>query len=153
LLRRIGEYLLLVLLLGLPIYLYREVWVSIQVLETIYQQLLEGAVFTEGPPISGLKEYLLFCLVSVFWILLVFASLLSKRRILLWFGQISFILLPFWVITFSFLNERADYEWISLGQYLRYQFLPSWNLLLFILAIGFAFIGVRNCRLLRINDT
>jgi hypothetical protein len=152
-LERNAEYLLSLLLLGLAIFLMQEVWVSVQDLEIIYQQLLEGAIFTEGPPISGLKGYLLFCLGSTFWFLLVFASMLSQKQIPLWFGQASFILLPFWVITFYFLNERADYEWISIGQFLRYQFLPSWNLLSFLLAIGFAIIGVRFSRILRNNDT
>ena len=109
-LERNAEYLLSILLIGLAIFLFREVWVSVQVLERIYQHLLEGAVFTEGPPILGVEQYLLFCLCSAAWFLLVFAFLLSRRYYPLWLVQFSFILSPIWVILFAFFNERADYE-------------------------------------------
>ena len=149
LLERNAEYLLSLLLIGLAIFLFREVWVSVQVLEGIYKHLLEGAVFTEGPPILGVEQYLLFCLCSAGWFLLVFAFLLSRRCYPLWIVQFSFFLTPMWVIFYAFLNERADYEFTPLRHFLVHQFLPSWNLFWVILSIAVAVFGVRHCRLMR----
>jgi uncharacterized membrane protein len=148
-LERNAEYLLSILLIGLAIFLLREVWVSVQVLESIYKHLLEGAIFTEGPPILGVQQYLRFCLCSAAWFLLVFAFLLSRRFYPLWLVQISFFLTPIWVVFFAFLNERADYEFTSLGHFLVHQFLTSWNLFWVILSIAAAGLGVRHCRLMR----
>jgi hypothetical protein len=141
-LERNAEYLLSIPLIGLPIFLFREVWESVQVLKSIYKHLLEGAVFTEGPPILGVEQYLLFCLCSAAWFLLVFAFLL-------WLVQFSFILSPIWVFFFAFFNERADYEFTSLQNFLVHQFLPSWNLFWVIISIVVAVYGVRHCRLMR----
>ena len=149
LLERNAEYLLSILLIGLAIFLFREVWVSVQVLESIYKHLLEGAVFTEGPPILGVKQYLLFCLCSAAWFLLVFAFLLSRRCYPLWIVQFSFFLSPMWVVFYAFLNERGDYEFTPLRHFLVHQFLPSWNLFWVILSIAVAVFGVRHCRLMR----
>jgi hypothetical protein len=149
LLERNAEYLLSILLIGLAIFLFREVWVSVQVLESIYKHLLEGAVFTEGPPILGVEQYLLFCLCSAGWFLLVFAFLLSRRCYPLWIVQFSFFLTPMWVVFYAFLNERADYEFTPLRHFLVHQFLPSWNLFWVILSIAVAVFGVRHCRLMR----
>jgi hypothetical protein len=148
-LERNAEYLLSILLIGLAIFLLREVWVSVQVLESIYKHLLDGAIFTEGPPILGVQQYLLFCLCSAAWFLLVFAFLLSRRFYPLWLVQISFFLTPIWVVFFAFINERADYEFTSLGHFLVHQFLTSWNLFWVILSIAAAGLGVRHCRLMR----
>jgi uncharacterized membrane protein len=148
-LERNAEYLLSILLIGLAIFLLREVWVSVQVLESIYKHLLDGAIFTEGPPILGVQQYLLFGLCSAAWFLLVFAFLLSRRFYPLWLVQISFFLTPIWVVFFAFLNERADYEFTSLGHFLVHQFLTSWNLFWVILSIAAAGLGVRHCRLMR----
>jgi len=148
-LERNAEYLLSILLIGLAIFLFREVWVSVQVLESIYKHLLEGAVFTEGPPILGVEQYLLFCLCSAAWFLLVFAFLLSRRYYPLWLVQFSFFLSPIWVVFFAFFNERADYEFTPLRHFLVHQFLPSWNLFWVILSIAVAVFGVRHCRLMR----
>jgi hypothetical protein len=152
-LERHAEYLLSILLIGLAIFLLREVWVSVQVLESIYKQLLEGAIFTEGPPILGVEQYLLFCLCSAAWFLLVFAFLLSRRYYPLWVVQFSFLITPIWVVFFAFFNERADYEFISLQHFLVHQFLPSWNLFGFILSIAVAVFGVRYSRLMRNTAT
>ncbi len=149
LLERNAEYLLSILLIGLAIFLFREVWVSVQVLESIYKHLLEGAVFTEGPPILGVEQYLLFCLCSAGWFLLVFAFLLSRRCYPLWLVQFSFFLAPMWVVFYAFLNERADYELTPLRHFLVHQFLPSWNLFWVILSIVVAVFGVRHCQLMR----
>ena len=149
LLERNAEYLLSILLIGLAVFLFREVWVSVQVLESIYKHLLEGAVFTEGPPILGVEQYLLFCLCSAGWFLLVFAFLLSRRCYPLWIVQFSFFLTPMWVVFYAFLNERADYEFTPLRHFLVHQFLPSWNLFWVILSIAVAVFGVRHCRLMR----
>jgi len=149
LLERNAEYLLSILLIELAIFLFREVWVSVQVLESIYKHLLEGAVFTEGPPILGVEQYLLFCLCSGGWFLLVFAFLLSRRCYPLWIVQFSFFLTPMWVVFYAFLNERADYEFTPLRHFLVHQFLPSWNLFWVILSIAVAVFGVRHCRLMR----
>ncbi len=146
---RNAEYLLSILLIGLSIFLLREVWVSVQVLESIYKALLEGAIFTEGPPILGVEQYLLFCLCSAAWFLLVFAFLLSRRYYPLWLVQFSFILTPIWVVFFGLFNERADYEITTLQHFLVYEFLPSGNIFWFILSIGVAVFGVRYCRLMR----
>jgi len=107
LLERNAEYLLSILLIGLAIFLFREVWVSVQVLESIYKHLLEGAVFTEGPPILGVEQYLLFCLCSAGWFLLVFAFLLSRRCYPLWIVQFSFFLTPMWVVFYAFSLSSA----------------------------------------------
>jgi hypothetical protein len=149
LLERNAEGLLSILLVGLATFLLREVWVSVQVLESIYKALLEGWIFTEGPPILGLEGYLLFCLYSAAWFLLVFAFLLSRRTYPLWFAQFTFYLAPMWVVFFAFFNERADYEMITLRHFLVYQFLPSWNILWVILSIAVAVFGVRHCRFMR----
>ncbi len=148
-LERNAENLLLILLIGLAIFLLREVWVSVQVLESIYKHLLEGAIFTEGPPILGVEQYLLFCLCSAAWFLLVFAFLLSRRYYPLWIVQFSFILTPIWIIFFAYFYERAYYEFTSLQHFLMYQFLPSWNLFWVILSIAVAVFSVRHCRLMR----
>ena len=146
---RNAEYLLSILLLGLAIFLFREVWASVQVLESIYKHLLEGAVFTEGPPILGVKQYLLFCLCSAAWFLLVFAFLLSRRCYPLWLVQFSFLLTPIWIVFFAFMSERADYQYTPFRHFLVCQFLPSWNLFWFIFSIVVAVFGVRHCRLMR----
>jgi hypothetical protein len=148
-LERNAEYLLSIPLIGLAVFLFREVWVSVQVLESIYKHLLEGAVFTEGPPILGVEQYLLFCLCSAAWFLLVFAFLLSRRYYPLWLVQYSFILAPIWVVFFAFFNERADYEFTSLWHFLVHEFLPSWNLIWVMLSIAVAVFGVRHCRSMR----
>jgi len=148
-LKRNAEYLLSITLIGLAIFLFREVWVSVQVLERIYEALLEGAIFTEGPPILGVEQYLLFSLCSAAWLLLVFAFLLSRRYYPLWLAQFSFFLSPIWVVFFAFINERAYYESTSLQSFLVHQFLPSWNLIWVILSIVLAVFGVRYCRLMR----
>jgi hypothetical protein len=144
-----AEYLLSILLIGLAIFLLREVWASVQVLESIYKALLEGAIFTEGPPILGVEQYLLFCLCSAAWFLLVLAFLLSRRYYALWFVQFSFFLTPIWVLFFAFYDERAYYEVTYLQHFLVHQFLPSWNLFWFILSIAVAVFGVRHCHLMR----
>ena len=146
---RNAEYILSIVLVGLAIFLLREVWVSVQVLESIYRQLMEGMIFTEGPPILGVEQYLLFCLCSAAWFLLVFAFLLSRRCYPLWIVQFSFFLTPMWVVFYAFLNERADYEFTPLRHFLVHQFLPSWNLFWVILSIAVAVFGVRHCRLMR----
>jgi hypothetical protein len=149
LLERNAEYVLSVLLIGLATFLLREVWASVQVLESIFKALLEGAIFTEGPPIVGVKQYLLFCLCSAAWFLLVFAFLVSRRYYPLWLVQFSFFLTPIWVVFFAFFNERADYEFTTLQHFLVHEFLPSGNIFWFILSIGAAVFGVRHCRLMR----
>jgi hypothetical protein len=148
-LERNAEYLLSGPLIGLSIFLFREVWVSVRVLEIIYKHLLEGAVFTEGPPILGVEQYLPFCLCSAAWFLLVSAFLLSRRCYPLWLAQFSFFLTLIWVVSFAFFKEHADYEFTPLGHFLVHQSLPSWNLFWVILSIAVAIFGVRNCRLMR----
>jgi hypothetical protein len=149
LLDRNAENVLSVLLIGLATFLFREVWASVQVLERIFKALLEGAIFTEGPPIVGVEQYLLLCLCSAAWFLLVFAFLVSRRYYPLWFVQFSFILTPIWVVFFGFFKERADYEFTTLQHFLVYEFLPSGNIFWFIISIGAAVFGVRHCRVMR----
>jgi len=81
--------------------------------------------------------------------LLVFAFLMSRRYYPLWFVQFSFFLSPIWVVFFAFFNERADYEFTTLQHFLVYEFLPSGNIFWFILSIGAAVFGVRQCRVMR----
>ncbi|MBN1449844.1 MAG: hypothetical protein JW963_02430 [Anaerolineales bacterium] len=103
------EYLLSILLIGLAIYLFREVWISVQVLEEIHKSLLEGAIFTEGPPSAGVERYLLFCLCSGAWFLSVFAFLLSRRGYLLYLAQFTFFLMPIWLVYHAFIKASAYY--------------------------------------------
>ena len=148
-LERNAEYLLSILLIGLAIYLFREVWISVQVLEEIYKYLLEGAIFTEGPPIPGMKQYLLFCLCSGAWFLLVLAFLLSRRYYPLYLVQFTFSLTPIWFAFYAFVKASANYEFTSLWYFLIHQFLPSWDLFWVILSIAVAVFGIRHCRLIR----
>ena len=146
---RIAEVLLPILLIGLAVFLFYEVWSSVQELEAIYKSLLEGAIFTEGPPVPGVERYLLFCLCSGAWFLFLFGLLFSRRAFSLYLAQLTFSLLPAWFITYAFIKASAYYEFGSLRNYLVGQFLPSWNLFWFILSIVVAVIGYRQCRLLR----
>jgi uncharacterized membrane protein len=148
-LERNAEYLLSILLIGLAVFLFREVWISIQVLEEIYKDLLEGAVFTEGPPIPGVKLYLLFCLCSGAWSLLVLAFLISRRYYPLYLVQFTFSLSPIWFVFYAFVKASAYYEYGSFWNYLIRQFLPSWDLFWVILSIAVAVFGVRHCRIMR----
>jgi len=148
-LERSTEYLLSILLAGLAIFLFREIWISVQVLEEIYKYLLEGAVFTEGPPIPGVKQYLLFCLCSGVWFLLVLAFLLSRRCYPLYLVQFTFSLTPVWFVFYAFIKASAYYEYGSLWNFLIHQFLPSWNLFGVILSIAIAIFGVRHCQSIR----
>jgi hypothetical protein len=148
-LERSTEYLLSILLIGLAIFLFREVWISVEVLEEIYKNLLEGAVFTEGPPTPGLKLYLLFCLYSGAWFLLVFAFLLSRRYYPLYVVQFTFSLTPIWFIYYAFIKAGVYYEFTSMWYFLINDFFPSWNLFWFILSIAVVVFGVRHCRLMR----
>jgi hypothetical protein len=143
------EYLLSILLIGLAIFLFREVWISVQALEEIHKSLLEGAIFTEGPPIAGVKRYLLLCLCSGAWILSVFAFLLSRRYYLLYLVQFTFFLMPVWFVYYAFIKASAYYEYGSLWNFLIRQFLPSWNLFGLILSVAVAVLGVRYCQLMR----
>jgi hypothetical protein len=146
---RTAEYLLSTVLVGLAIFLLREIWLSFQVLELIYQQLLEGSVFTEGPPIPGIKEYLLFSLYSAFWSLVIFGFLLSRRFYPLWVAQISFYLLPVWVILFTIYDQRADYQFTSIGYIITQELLASWQIIWLILSIVVAGFGGKYCRSMR----
>jgi hypothetical protein len=148
-LERSTEYLLSILLTGLAIFLFREIWTSVQVLEEIYKYLLEGAIFTEGPPIPGVKRYLLFCLCSGAWFLLVLAFLLSRRYYPLYLVQFTFALTPVWFVFYAFIKASAYYEYGSLWNFLIHQFLPTWNLFGVILSIAIAIFGVRHCQLMR----
>ena len=148
-LEKTTEYLLSILLIGLAIFLFREVWISVQVLEEIHKSLLEGAIFTEGPPIAGVKRYLLFCLCSGAWFLFAFAFLLSRRYYLLYLTQITFLLTPVWVVFYAFIKASAYYVYDSLWNFLLHQFLPSWNLLGFILSVAVAVLGVRHYQLMK----
>ena len=148
-LERNAEYLLSVLLVGLAIFLFREVWVSVHVLEEIHKSLLEGAIFTEGPPIAGAKRYLLFCLCSGAWFLLAFAFLLSRRGYTLYLAQFTFLLTPVWFVYYAFIKASAYYVYDSLWSFLLHQFLPSWYLFGFILSVAVAVLGVRHCRSMR----
>jgi hypothetical protein len=148
-LERNAEYLLSILLIGLAIFLFREVWLSVQVLEEIHKALLEGAIFTEGPPLYGVKQYLLFCLCSGAWFLFVFAFLLSRRYYPLYLVQFTFSLTPIWFFYYVFTKSSAYYEYGSLWNFLIHQFLPSWNLFWVILSIAVAVVGVRHSRLMR----
>jgi hypothetical protein len=148
-LERNAEYLLSILLVGLATFLFREVWTSVQVLEEIHKSLLEGAIFTEGPPAPGVKRYLLFCLCSGAWFLFVFAFLLSRRYYPLYLAQFTFSLTPVWVVFYAFIKASAYYEYGSLWNFLLHQFLPSWNLFWLILSLAVAVFGVRHCRSMR----
>ena len=148
-LERSAEYLLSILLIGLAVFLFREVWISVQVLEEINKALLEGAIFTEGPPIQGVERYLLFCLCSGAWFLFIFALLLSRRYYLLYLAQFTFFLMPVWFVYYAFIKASAYYEYGSLWNFLLRQFLPSWNLLGLIRSVAVAVLGVRHCRLMK----
>ena len=148
-LERSAEYLLSVLFVGLAIFLFREVWTSVQVLEEIYKSLLEGAIFTEGPPIPGTERYLLFCLCSGAWFLSAFAFLLSRRTYPLYLVQFTFSVLPVWFILYAFIRASADYEYTSLWSFLIHQLLPSWDLVWVILSIAVGAFGNRQCHRMR----
>ena len=148
-LERSIEYLLQILLIGLAIFLFHEVWISVQVLEEIYENLLGGAIFTEGPPNVGVKQYLLFCLCSGAWFLLVLSFLSSRRYYPLYLVQFTFSLMPIWFVFYALIKESAYYKFSSLWYFLIHQFLPSWNLFGVILSIAVTVVGVRHCRLMR----
>ncbi len=148
-LERNAEYLLSILFVGLAIFLFREVWMSVQVLEEIHKSLLEGAIFTEGPPIEGVKRYLLFCLCSGAWFLFIFALLLSRRYYPVYLAQFTFLLIPVWFVFYAYIKAIAYYEYGSLWNFLLRQFLPSWNLFRFILFVAVAILGVRHCRVMK----
>jgi len=143
------EYLLPILLIALAVFMFREVWISVQELEAIYRFLLEGAIFTEGPPVPGVERYLLFCLSSGAWFLFGFGLLLSRRAFALYLVQITFSLMPVWFIYYAYIEASAYYEFDSLRNFLVSQFLPSWNLMWFILSIVIAVIGSMQCRSMR----
>ena len=147
--KRNAEYLLSLLFAGMAIYLLREVWSSVQALEGTYEALLEGAIFTEGPPILGIKRYLLFCLCSGTWFLLAFAFLLSRRYYPLSLVQLTLSLTPIWFICYVFIKESAYYEYGSMWNFLTHRFLPSWDLLGLALFIAAAAFGIRQCRTMR----
>jgi hypothetical protein len=146
---RSTEYLLPILLIGLAVFLFGEVWSSIQEIEEIYKSLLEGAIFTEGPPIPGVKRYLLFCLCSGAWFVFVFGLLWSRRNFPLYVAQVTFSFAPIWLVYYAFIKASAYYEFASLRYFLIHQFLPSWDLFWFILAVAVAVIGNRQCKLMR----
>jgi hypothetical protein len=143
------EYLLPILLIALAVFMFREVWISVQELEAIYRFLLEGAIFTEGPPVPGVERYLLFCLSSGAWFLFGFGLFLSRRAFALYLVQITFSLMPVWFIYYAYIEASAYYEFDSLRNFLVSQFLPSWNLMWFILSIVIAVIGSMQCRSMR----
>jgi hypothetical protein len=143
------EYLLSILLIGLAIFLFREVWVSVQDLEEIYKSLLEGAIFTEGPPVPGVERYLLFCMYSGAWFLFVSGLFWSRRIFPLYLVQFTFSLMPVWFIYYAFVKASAYYEFDTLRNFLVHQFLPSWNLFWFILAIAVAVFGNWQSRIMR----
>lgn len=143
------ECLLSMFLIGLAIFLFREVWMSVNALETVYDHLLEGAVFTEGPPVPGLKRYLLYCLCSGAWFLLVSAFLLSRKFFPLYLAQLTFSLTPIWFFYYVLMKSSTTYEYGSLWNFLLHQFLPSWNLLGGILSFAVAVFGVRYCLFMR----
>lgn len=143
------EYLLQTLLIGLAIFLFHEVWSSVQVLEEINQSLLKGAIFTEGPPNLGVKRYLLFCLCSGAGFLLVLSFLSSRRYYPLYLAQFALSLMPIWFVYYAFIKESAYYEFASLWYFLTHRFLPSWNLFWVVLSIAAAVVGFRHCRLIR----
>jgi hypothetical protein len=149
LLERSAEYLLPILLICLAVLLFCEVWSSVQELEEIYRSLLEGAIFTEGPPVPGVDRYLLLCLCSGAWFLFGFGLLLSRRAFPLYLVQITFSLMPVWFIYYAYTKASAYYEFDSLRNFLIHQFLPSWNVIWFILSIVVTVIGDRQCREMR----
>ena len=112
---RSAEYLLSIPLIGFAIFLFREVWISVQVLEEIHKALLEGAIFTEGPPILGVKRYLLFCLCSGAWFLLAFAFLLSRRGYLLYLEEFTFFLTPVWFVFYAYIKAIAFTNMVPYG--------------------------------------
>jgi hypothetical protein len=146
---RSTEYLLPILLIGLAVFLFGEVWSSIQEIEEIYKSLLVGAIFTEGPPVPGVERYLLFCMNSGAWFVFVFGLLWSRRSFPLYLVQVTFSLAPIWLVYYAFIKASAYYEFDSLRNFLVHQFLPSWDLFWFILAVAVAVIGNRQCKLMR----
>ena len=146
---RITEYLLSILLAGLAIFLFREVWQTVQDFEEIYRYMLDGAIFTEGPPIPGMKRYLLFCLCSGAWFLSVLSFLLTRRLYPLYFVQFAFSVTPIWFVLYAFIKESAFYEYGSIWNFLIHQFVPSSNLLWGVASIAIALMAGRYCRSMR----